>query len=519
MKLTKPTILAALAMLCLPCIAVTALAEKTKDAPSIQRTIDVTQRSRRFPALTVHRNTSIQKAPAPVLAELSEKELRRAKVTRCWLNMDEMWDYRTREYTFNYKIGVPKYKGIKEKHGETWGGVVKTELRFDDDYLKPFGQHSDEMMLCIRRYERDVLDGKLGVTMDDWRAMFKAAVKHSKEVCPNLRYIEVCNEYALRGFIGCNDKEYYKFYKRGYQAVNEVNKELNLTGKDKLLVGGPAATGNVVKKVGLFLKNYAADSSPEKKLDFLSWHEYHNHYKFTANREAQFNKMCEENDLPTGLPMFITEHDPFHGKTGQTELNLRNSACLVKSLYFTDLHSPSVKIMPWVLYHNKKAQTRFMWFTGPNKPDTKAEEIKMQPAGCSMKFLAMHKDWEIDTENDMNGKEMILASVQNDGLIVQAVNYANPRDVQLKLDNLPKVFSALKNGKVRVRKYLIDQEHSNCITKPDYPGGIEMIQETQVPLKDGSITLTHQGLAQYGSLLWELIPPQKGVELTPPVSR
>jgi hypothetical protein len=33
-----------------------------------------------------------------------------------------------------------------------------------------------------------------------------------------------------------------------------------------------------------------------------------------------------------------------------------------------------------------------MWFDGPNEPDTKAEQLRMLPAGCSMKLLSMHKD-------------------------------------------------------------------------------------------------------------------------------
>ena len=75
--------------------------------------------------------------------------------------------------------------------------------------------------------------------------------------------------------------------------------------------------------------------------------------------------------------MFITEHDPYHPKAGSTEYNLINGAGLVKSLYFTSLYSPGVKIMPWVQYHDGNIQTRFMWFEGPNEPDTKAEELRM----------------------------------------------------------------------------------------------------------------------------------------------
>ena len=121
--------------------------------PSISRDIDASKYFRRFPDMPEGRNTSIQKAPAPALAELSERELGRPKITKCWLNMDEMWDYRTRKFVYDFPIGVHKYDGIKEKHGETWGGVAETRIPFPQ-YLKAFGRHSDEIMLTIRRYER-----------------------------------------------------------------------------------------------------------------------------------------------------------------------------------------------------------------------------------------------------------------------------------------------------------------------------------------------------------------------------
>jgi hypothetical protein len=95
-----------------------------------------------------------------------------------------------------HRIGVPKYDDVKEKHQQIWGSVKETNVRFHD-YLQAFGKHSDEVMLTIRRYERDILDGKLGVTREDWQEIFKKAVIHYRQICPNLRYIEVCNEYAL----------------------------------------------------------------------------------------------------------------------------------------------------------------------------------------------------------------------------------------------------------------------------------------------------------------------------------
>ncbi|MEN8226326.1 MAG: hypothetical protein ABFS05_13300, partial [Bacteroidota bacterium] len=67
-----------------------------KDSAEIIRIIDASKDIRPFPDLVAYRNTSLQKAPAPILGEISEDVYGRAKITRCWLNLDEMWDYQTR---------------------------------------------------------------------------------------------------------------------------------------------------------------------------------------------------------------------------------------------------------------------------------------------------------------------------------------------------------------------------------------------------------------------------------------
>ena len=488
------------------------------ETPEIGRTIDASQYFRRFPRLPAGRNTSIQKAPAPALAELSEREFGKAKITKCWLNLDEMWDYRTREFNFNYPIGVHKYDDVKEKHGETWGSVKETNVPFHD-YLQAFGKHSDEVMLTIRRYERDILDGKLGVTMKDWKEIFKKAVVHYRQICPNLRYIEVCNEYALRGFIGCTAEEYYRFYQTAYQAVNEANQELGLEGDARVLVGGPAVTGDIVGKMELFFENFSKDTSPDKRLDFVSWHEYGKPYHGTALREGQVQSLLGKYGIPKAKPMFVTEHDPVHGKLGTHELNFVNGAGLVKSLYFSNVYSPGMTLMPWVQYHIREIQTQFMWFDGPNEADTRIDELRMLPSGCSMKLLSMHKDWEIAVDNGLERDELVLASVQNDGLAVHAVNYGDTRDVRIQIDKLPQVFTALHNGKLRFVKYQIDEAHSNGIADPSYSGGPQKVDEGVFTAENGSVTLTHPQLTKNGIVMWILCPETVGASLNQPVTR
>jgi len=372
-------------------------------------------------------------------------------------------------------------------------------------------------MLTIRRYERDILDGKLGVTMADWKEIFKRAVVHYRRICPNLRYIEVCNEYALKGFIGCNADEYYCFYKTAYQAVNDANEELGLEGNSRVLVGGPAVTGDIVGKIDLFLGNFSKDTSVDKRLDFVSWHEYGKSYHGTALRKGQVQRMLTRHGIPSEKPMFVTEHDPVHGKLGTHELNLVNGAGLVKSQYFAGVYSPGMTIMPWVQYHIREIQTQFMWFDGPNQADTRAEELRLLPSGCSMKLLSMHKDWEIAVDNGLDRDELVLASVQNDGLVVHVVNYGETRDVQIQVDKLPEVLTALGTGRLRYTKYQIDETHSNGVADPSYRGGPQVVGKGVLAPESGSLALKHPQLVKNGLLMWILTPEEMGAPLTQPV--
>lgn len=473
----------------------------------VTRTIDATEHFRPFPDLVGFRNTSLQKAPPPVLGEVSAKKYGRAQITRLWLNLDEMWDYRNRQFTFNFRIGVDKYKGVEEKHRETWDWELESDVHFYD-YMRAFSTHSEDLMLTIRRYERDIMDGDLPVSMEDWKMIFKRGLKHYKALFSNIRYVEVGNEYALDSFMGATDKQYYEFYKLGYQAVNEVNKELDLKGEQRILVGGPVVTGSIIKKMGQFFELYSQDKSPEKRLDFVSWHEYEKSILNTVRREKKIKKMLSNSGIPENMPMFITEHNPHHGEYGGDDYlktHMTNAAELVKTLYFSSIYSPTVKIFPWVQYHDSNIQTRFMWFNGPNEPDTKAEELQMLPIGASMKFLSMHEGGrEIKIENSVDKKDLVLASVQNDRLVVQAINYGPERAVNINVQNLKKIFPGRGNGPLEIHKYLIDSNHSNHLANPDYTGGIERVNNQKLNNKEAT-QLTHNKLEANGIVLWEIM--------------
>jgi len=470
----------------------------------ITRTIDASNTFRQFPNLTGYWNTSLQKAPAPVIAKIAEDSFGKAKIIRCWLNLDEMWDYRTRRFNFNFQIGVDKYKDVPEKFRESWEWESETNIHFYN-YLRAFSSHSEEILLNIRRYERDILDKKIPVSKEDYKMIIKTGLFHYKKLFPNIKYIQMCNEYN-GGFMWASDDEYYQFYKIGYEAINEVNEELGLEDNDRLLVGMAPPAGYAEAKLDSLLNLYKNDGSESKRMDFVSWHDYDRPIQLTTNREKYINSLLRENNLPENLQLFMTEHEPYHGtyEDNQLEHHMMNTAYLPKSLYFTSLYSPDVKIIPWVLYHNQEIQTKFMYFSGPNETETTEEEIKMLPLGCSVKLLSMLNGKEIKVENSIEGEDLVIAVCKDEEIVVEAINYGDQRNVKINIDNLGEISQKLKNRKLHLIKFLIDGEHSNCLTKPDYQGGIEKVEDVWIDCSNGKIELTHNELEKNGIVQWSV---------------
>ena len=471
----------------------------------IIRIIDVSQTFRQFPNLTAYWNTSLQKAPAPVIGKIAEESLGKAKIVRCWLNLDEMWDYRTRQFDFNFQIGVDKYKNIAEKFRESWDWEVESPVFFYD-YLKAFSDHSEEILLNIRRYERDIMDKNIPVSAEDYKMIIEEGLKHYKELCPNIKYVQIGNEYNGGSFMKATEDEYYPFYKIGYEAVNEVNEELGLEGNDRILVGMSPPAGKTLERLGNLFRLYKNDESKTKRMEFISWHEYGVPIPLTASREKEIKSLLRENNLPENFPFFISEHQPYHGsyKDEQFEHHMLNTSHLPKSLYFTSLYSPQVKVFPWVLYHNKEIQTKFMYFSGPNETNTKEDEIRILPLGCSMKLMSMLKGREIKVDNSIEGNDLVIASCEEDKIMIEAINYSDKRDVVLNVDQLNTIFSNRKGKKIHLVKYLIDSNHSNCLTNKDYFGGIEKIEDIWIEVNKGKVTLQHDGLEMNGIVFWKL---------------
>ncbi len=438
-------------------------------------TVDCGKVLKGSPQLWGHVNVSRRAPPPPELCARVEKELGRPRVTRCWLMLDQMWDYRTDTYRFNYEINKDYYKGDPKK--KRYGVTGHTTGLHYYDYLDAVGAHSETVLMNIRRYEREVLTGML--SFEQWKKVFKAAVRHYKQRCPNLRYIEVLNEPTAKNQSNLGSmKNYYRFYRRAYEAVNDVNAEMR--PKLPLLVGG--CSGFRTKELRHLIRDYARDDAIAKRLDFLSFHHYwaEKRPRQVAEWEGRIDGALRRASLPTTLPIFVTEIGYVLPHKGEAKKNLWQAAGMTAYQYYAR-HAEDLRLFPWVQYHSRK-QIAFVQF------DTK---LRMTPYGAAVKMLRMHRVVEVAAvssglDKDGNGLGA-LATMDDKGLTVHLWNLqpdgTTSVRVAVSVTNLP---AALRSGPLRSRRYAIDSRHSNCLTNADWPGGLERVSERRV---EGSAAL------------------------------
>jgi hypothetical protein len=463
---------------------------KASDGP-VQVRIDCAQVLDRRPVLWGHVNVSRRAPPPPELCELIVKEYGRPQVTRGWLLLDQMWDYRTDAHRFDYEISKDHYVGDTTKIRSATVGTP-TGLRYYR-YLDAISRNSETVLLNIRGYEPDVLSGLL--TYDKWKEVFKSAVRHYKQRCPNLLYIEVLNEPSAKNQSNIRSiKNSYAFYRLAYQAINELNRELKPARPLRVGGCGGFRTADAIQIV----KDYAADPASDKRLDFVSFHHYwaEDRPAQVADWEDQIDRVLRQEALPTNLPILVTEIGYAHQWKDKPAKNLWH-ACGMTAYQYYARRSPDLRLFPWVQYHSKE-QIAFVQF------DT---ELRMTPYGAAVKMFQMHREHEVTAQSDGLGDDGnglgVLATLDDTGMTVHLWNLQPDGRTSVHADvavsNVPE---ALLSRPLTVRRYLIDSKHSNCLTDANAAGGLERIETSEIK---GSATISMTAeLEPMGICLWKI---------------
>ena len=320
-------------------------------------------------------NSTLRYVPPVDFPAFLESRLGKARIMRTWITLDEYWDYRTGITYPDYDIGVMRYH-LEELHYPYDMKLIvpaPSGTRFVD-YLTTHSQHSQELLLNVRRYEREVSDGIISYAQ--YEAIFEQAVEYCKELAPNIRYIECCNEVDIKAFGLLSAQEYVKIYLIAHRVVKRLNEKHNYP--IPLLIGGfaqahPIHTKALMDGVMALLKDSPIGDDP---MDFYSYHMYNapesrNLVNSGLLEEAQLSgveklkkilSIHEERRLALGLPerpVYLNEL----GRARATGLDgdcLYNAAGLITYLVaFCKGELGQLYPFPWCTFHNPDLQTSF----------------------------------------------------------------------------------------------------------------------------------------------------------------
>ena len=339
----------------------------------------------------------------------------RQQIVRVWLHPLHYYDHETDRYTF------PAER---------------------DDYLRRAAVISEQVMIggaAVNDRQR-IIETR---GHDHYAQVLARGLKHYKQRYPGLVWIEGPNEPEVKGFRDPT-QVYRDFYKPLMAAVRQVNAELE--PDQPLRVGGPVNCTFMPEFLEGFLAAYAQDPDPDKRLDFISYHQYLNTIDETPNQVQQeygrLQEMLRRHGLPEDLPIFITESGIFPGFAGSGDRardRYTQAAGLLTLHYHYQESSDRIRPFQWVNTHPDNDR----------KDQFERDRLGLTPYGLSNQAKAMLKSTRVAAEatpqTDGGLGLYAVATADASGAAVLIWNYQYLRydrgqdfdEVTVELANLP----------------------------------------------------------------------------------
>ncbi len=366
------------------------------------------------------------------------------------------------------------------------------------DYLSDASRLSD-YLLVVMDTRVEVRDYKY--TAEQIKPIVKRILTDLKVRFPQIWYIETFNEPDHNMATEVKPEDLYQYYVPYYEAINEINEELDPLVP--LEVGGPSLTTYTETWMNPFLDDYAADKSPDKRLDFISWHAYgkftqgsphtegpraYHFYKGNPSEVANERELLEaelrSRGIDDDIPGFITETGIYPGPSfdhkDDPHADYIIQAAGVPSLLYWYMEQDHMVPFNWVLRHkSEERKDQLITQVGDNPIPTGI----FSPYGNTMVMMTKLKDERVAAASTTlkNGRGVYaIASKDDSGAAVMLWNYQSTDNeahaVTLDMTNLPE---NLSGEKVRQRVYRIDAETSNYWANPE-AANLQMVSESVV---------------------------------------
>ena len=432
--------------------------------------VNRSQKHGRYIDPTRFQNSTLRYSPPEDFPAYMAKEIGRAEIMRVWITLDEYWDYRTGTVYPDYDIGVARYPTEKLHYPYDWKNIVPAPsgTRFRA-YLTSHAKEADELLLNVRRLEREVSDGV--ITYDQYESIFEKSVEYCKELAPNIRYIECCNEVDIRSFGLLTAEEYVKIYLCAHRAVKRLNEKHNY--ELPLELGGfaaahPITVWEMMREIVEKLQKTGVE------MDFYSYH----HYEAGATQNLVMKKQYEvahlsgveklkhllklHNEMLTelGLPrrkVFLNELGRAK-TTGIDGDSLYNAAGMITYLLaFGCTDEPELYPFPWCTFHNPELQISYTQFLL-----CEDGSYAMTPNGIAVKMLHDLCGERLGisvSEHFARDPEYTAVAVEDAGGISVIVANPSGETVVGELE-----ISGMEAGGYIIKGHLCDPGHNNCVT-------------------------------------------------------
>ena len=350
------------------------------------------------------------------------------------------------------------------------------------DYFDDLSRLSDNLLMVM---DTRVSVRDFGRTPAQIKPVIKTIMLHLKQRYPQIRYIEAFNEPDHNLAKAITPEQLYDYYKVYYEAVNEINRELKPA--IPLEIGGPAFMQYNTTWTRAFLDRYKADPSPDKRLDFFSWHGYGRFPEGTGNssgprafafyktdpsqvgkERGQLDAELRSRGLDTRIPAFVTETGIYPGPSFDNKDDPRPDyligAAGVPALHYWYLENPNIIPFNWVPRHfSEERKDQLVTRAGPDNKTPLTDTFT--PYGNAMAMMAKLKDERVVAQSSaLQGGKGVYAIATKDrtGAAVMVWNYQHTGTQAFRttvdLDHLP---PALRGKSVCQRMYRIDDKVSN----------------------------------------------------------
>lgn len=372
------------------------------------------------------------------------------------------WNYGSDTYTNLEALQIQRAR-VWLRFTYSWDLETSTPV-YDSEYDYLDTYHARAQSLLVNwRSDYDPL-----VTGGSWSAwqLFTATrdmLAHYKQRYPKIEYIEVENEDIWHPD---DAPPYYEKYRHMYRVVNAIN-AMNLPGPP-LQVGGPTLDIFSEWRLGAFLDVYLADPNVDKRLDFISYHQYlintgEGDWTVTklrpamvADERARLDALLAARGLPS-VPAMITEIGIFPGTRESTlgfHADLHIQAAGVASLHYFYAGQPGMVPFDWTIWHPENPRKDLFVDRATGVP---------RPYYNAVRALSMLPTTRFRADSDLLSPEGVgvygLAGAETGRVAVMTWNYQWTRpdayDSRIVIRNFPAAFRA---SNVLVTRYRIPND-------------------------------------------------------------